>query len=291
MQKNYTVIIYYKYVSIEDPHKLIEEQRALCNRLGIKGRILIAKEGINGTAEGTDEAIQEYERVFKSDSRFSDVHIKKSVGTGESFPRLVVKARKEIVTLGLSENEDVNPAITRGEYLEPDELNEWIKSNKDFTIIDMRNDYEHRIGHFAGSYLPKMEHFRDLPNLIPDLKKFENKTVVTVCTSGVRCEKASGLLVKKGFKKVYQLHGGISTYMEKFKNDDFKGKLYVFDNRMALTFTPDDKRTVVGRCVRCRIPSESYVNCAKNECHKQIICCEACFTTDGKGYCGDMCEK
>lgn len=288
-KENHTVIIYYKYIHIEDPVKLMQDQKDLCVRLGVKGRILIAHEGINGTAEGTDKAIEEYIKNLKNDPRFADVHVKTSKGTGQSFPRLQVKVRKEIVTLGLPKEQDIDPTNMTGKYLEPEMLYEWIRTGKDFTIVDMRNDYEHKLGYFDKSILPPMSNFRDLPKVLPQLESVKNSTVVTVCTSGVRCEKASGYLVKQGFADVYQLHGGISTYMEKYKNDDFKGKLYVFDNRMSLTFTPDEERSVIGRCEHCRIPSEEYINCKNNECHRHFICCNKCQDKKDR-QCREVCN-
>lgn len=280
------IILFYKYVRIENPVLLRDSQRALCEKLGLKGRLLIAYEGINGTLEGTTEHINEYLREFLADARFSDTHIKRSEGTGNAFVKLMVKVRKEIVTLGLGE-QDIDPNTTTGVHLEPEKLYEWMHaSDKEFYIVDMRNDYEHNVGRFKNSILPPLENFRDLPKVLPQLEHLKEKTVVTVCTGGVRCEKASGYLVSQGFKDVYQLDGGIVSYMEKYKNDDFQGKLYVFDDRISMTFTPDDKRTIVGRCGKCDSPSENYVNCANDLCHKHFICCEGCLESEHVARCG-----
>lgn len=281
------VILFYKYVRIDDPEAIRASQRELCEKLGLKGRIIIAHEGINATLGGTAEAIDEYVKKLKKDSRFADAHIKRSDGTPDAFPRLVVKVRPEIVTSKLGA-EDVDPAVLTGEHLEPEKLYEWIHSGKDFKIIDMRNEYEFRSGHFGGSVPSGMKNFRDLKKVVPKLSHLKDETVVTVCTGGVRCEKASGYLLKKGFKKVYQLKGGIVTYMEKFKNDDFKGKLYVFDNRMTMTYTPDRERSVVGKCDKCSISTENYINCHYPTCHAHFLCCESCISK-GDVYCGILC--
>jgi UPF0176 protein len=136
---------------------------ALAHRLNLKGRIIVAHEGVNVTLEGTTENIEAYCAELISDPRFSDVHLKKSVGTGKAFPKLSVKVRKEIVTLGLPAEKDVDPRTTTGKYLSAQELQLWFASGKKFKIVDMRNDYEHKVGHFKDSVLPPLHNFRDLP--------------------------------------------------------------------------------------------------------------------------------
>jgi UPF0176 protein len=294
MKNPYTVILYYKYVRIDNPEVFTKAHKELCASLSLKGRIIIAHEGINGTLEGKNEDIEKYILEMKKDSRFSDMVFKKSDGlNGESFPKLSVKYRNEIVTLGLPKEDDIDPNEVTGKYISPEELYDLIHKKKDeFVIVDMRNDYEHKIGHFEGSVLPKMRLFKELPNVIGELENLKNKKVVTVCTGGVRCEKASGYLVKNGFKDVYQLDGGIVTYMEKFKNDDFKGKLYVFDQRMSMTFTEDNNRTIIGRCDTCRIPFEDFINCANKNCNQQCICCNLCMEKfNGKPFCSKECAN
>ena len=284
----YTIILFYKYIHIEDPVALMGTQKAICTKLGLTGRGIIAREGINMTFEGTDENIDMYLENLLSDSRFADTHIKKSEGTGKAFPKLSIKVRKEIVTLGLGE-QDFSPTEVTGRHLPPEELHAWLAKGKEFEIVDMRNDYEHALGHFKGSILPPLENFRDLPKVLPTLERLKEKTVLTVCTGGVRCEKASGYLVKQGFKDVYQLDGGIVSYMEKYKNDDFQGKLYVFDNRVGMTFTPDEKRTIIGKCLKCATSSEQYVNCANLMCHRHFICCKNCLSESGNAFCTSNC--
>jgi UPF0176 protein len=285
----HTILLFYNYTHIEDPQALLVSQRALCEKLGIKGRILIAKEGINATLEGTTEATEAYLKEFLADPRFTDTHIKRSEGTGVAFQKLLVKVRTEIVSLHLPEagEEDFHPKETTGKHLSPEELHEWFTSGKKFKIVDMRNDYEHEVGHFKDSVLPPIHNFRDLPKAMPVLEPLKNETVLTVCTGGVRCEKASGYLVKKGFKDVYQLSGGIVSYMEKFENEkgaagaapagNFKGSLYVFDTRITMAFAGKEKREVIGSCAHCGAKSETYVNCADNVCHRHFIICEKCL--------------
>ncbi len=288
----YQILLFYKYLTIDNPEALAAEQRALCTRLQLKCRSIIAPEGINITLEGTKENTEEYVRIMQADPRFTDIHFKRSPGTGTAFPKISVKVRDEIVTLGLGE-QDFSPTETTGNYLQAEELHEWFKSGKEFYIVDMRNDYEHAVGRFKGSILPKLGNFRDLPEVLPQLESLKDKTVLTVCTGGVRCEKASGFLVRNGFKDVYQLFGGIVTYMEKYPNEDFHGLLYVFDGRVTMGFNVQDpSHVVVGECQLCKAKTENYIDCKYIHCrgHRHILCCENCEQKQG-GYCSQQCKR
>lgn len=291
MQK-YKIILYYNYTFIDDSELLLGQQRELCKDLGLKGRLIIAKEGINGTFEGTEENVEKYVEILKSDPRFADTHMKYSDGDGTSFPKLSIKVRDEIVSAHLGD-EDLHPKDTTGKYIQAEELHQWFQEGKEFYIVDMRNDYEHKVGHFEDSLLPSFENFRDLPRIIKEIEHLKGKTVVTVCTGGVRCEKASGYLVKKGFADVYQLFGGIVTYMEKYPNQNFKGKLYVFDGRTTMGFnTEDPEHEVIGNCDICGKSSDHYIDCNYVHCknHRHMICCEECFVSEG-GYCCNECKE
>lgn len=295
MQNEYEIIIYYAYTKIADPVGFMKWHKGVCGPLGLRGRILIAPEGINGTLEGKTPSLLEYERLMHAQDgsegtfgNFADVWFKHSPGVGNAFPKLKVKVRSEIVTLGLG-NEDLDPNQMTGVHISPDELKQWIARGDDFEIIDMRNDYEYNVGHFRGSVNPQMENFRDLPKVLPQLEKYKAKKVLAVCTYGVRCEKATGYLKKEGFKEVYQLEGGIGTYMKAYPGEDFLGSLFVFDDRMTERFT--DAYEVVGECMYCGLPSEHFTNCALDECHKKIIVCEACTEKEGSVWCGDACRS
>lgn len=283
-------MLYYKYVFIENPEDEVRKQRELCERLGLKGRIIVAREGINGTVEGSREDTESYIEQMNNDQRFADIHWKRSAGTGNAFPKLSVKARKEIVSLHLGVC-DIDPNQITGKHLKPQELHEWIAEGREFYIVDMRNAYEHKVGYFENSILPPMENFRDLPKVVEQIKHLKDKTVLTVCTGGVRCEKASGFLITQGFTDVYQLDGGIVSYMEKYPNEDFKGKLYVFDGRITQSFYSDDPaHAVVGKCDTCGEKSENYVNCSNPICHRHFIACSECVSkNNGNILCPKGC--
>ncbi len=284
------ILLYYKYASIRNPEKFAAEQRAFCEKRGLKGRIIVAKEGINGTVEGLIKDTKAYRKFLNSKKGFAKIHWKVSLGEGKAFPRLSVKVRPEIVSLSLvkAKDTDVDPRKTTGVHLKPEKLRQWFEKGEKFTIIDMRNDYEHKVGAFEGSILPPLKNFRDLPKALPKLKKFANDKVLTVCTGGVRCEKASGYLIKKGFKNVYQLDGGIVSYMEKYPGDHFKGSLYVFDGRVTMAFP--GKREIIGKCEKCGEKTENYADCTNQDCRTQLLCCMNCIRAD-KAFCSDKCEK
>jgi UPF0176 protein len=282
------IVLFYKYVKINNPKEVLEWQLGLAKSLGLKGRVIISKEGINATLEGTTESIEKYLESYFKDERFAGTHIKRSTGTGDAFPRLSVKVRPEIVTLGLED--DIDPNETTGKHLKPEELKKWYEEGKEFYVVDMRNDYEYNVGRFKNSIMPKLQNFRDVPRVVGELEDLKDKAVLTVCTGGVRCEKASGLLVKEGFNDVYQLDGGIVSYMEKFPGEEFEGSLYVFDKRILMHFDPQDKHKIIGKCEKCQIASERYVNCRRPECNKHFICCEGCSLENGEVYCSDNCK-
>jgi UPF0176 protein len=290
------ILLFYKYVHITDPEATKDWITELCNKYNLKGRLILAAEGINFTFEGALTDTESFIVEMQQDERFQHIHFKRSPGNGQAFPKLSVKVRDEIVTgnLGVC---DIDPNEVTGKHLPPAELHKWIHSDpkKEFYIIDMRNAYEHKVGKFAGSVCPPLENFRDLPKIIKSIAHLKNKTVVTVCTGGVRCEKASGYLITQGFTDVYQLDGGIVSYMEQFPNEDFEGKLYVFDRRIMMGFYTDDPHhTIIGRCDHCGAPSEQYINCENKTCNKHMILCDDCVQDTvmqhGKRVCPDGCS-
>ena len=285
---SWRVILFYKYINIENPKVLRQDQLRLCQRQNLKGRIIVASEGINATLEGTEGNIQNYIEELLTDTRFKDTHIKMSDGDGQAFSKLSIKVRPEIVASGL----DLNPNQVSGKYITAEELHQWILDKKEFFIVDMRNDYEQNVGYFENSILSNIDNFKELPTLLPKLEYLKGKTIVTVCTGGVRCEKASGFLISNGFKDVYQLYGGIVTYMEKYPNEHFKGALYVFDGRIVMGFNMRDlRREIVGRCVKCKNPSENYINCWDGFCNRHFICCKECLGNKEKILCPMGCRS
>ncbi|WP_433959462.1 rhodanese-related sulfurtransferase [Cytobacillus horneckiae] len=272
-QKPYRVLLYYMYVPIENGEEYAQEHLAFCKELGIKGRILIADEGINGTCSGTVEQTDRYIEHMKADPRFADMIFKIDESDEHAFKKMKVRYRPELVTLRL-EN-DINPNKTTGKYLSAKEFYESL-NDEDTVVLDARNDYEYDLGHFRGAIRPDITNFRDLPKWVHDNKEMlGDKKIVTYCTGGIRCEKFSGWLLEEGFEDVAQLHGGIVTYGKdpEVQGDLWDGQLYVFDERIAVPVNQKE-HVVVGKDYYTGEPCERYVNCANPECNKKILCSE-----------------
>ncbi len=283
----FQVLLFYKYVTIEDPRSFAEDLETRAHSLELKGRVLIAEEGINATLEGTTENTQTLIDQFRADPRFADINIKTSVGTGTTFPKLAVRVRKELVGTQFSQAE-ADPRIRTAPHLAPETLREMYQKQDDFVVVDMRNSYEFASGHFAGSIDPGMRASRDLKQAVVKLEPYKDKKIVTVCTGGIRCEKMSAYLLSHGFKNVYQLENGIHAYMEKYPGQDFLGTLYTFDERVMMDF--GGERTIVASCHHCKQTTERYVNCANYECHLHLVMCETCAATPDQAFCSLRCR-
>ncbi|SEQ76155.1 UPF0176 protein [Virgibacillus subterraneus] len=271
--KEYQVLLYYKYVQIEDPEEYAMEHLQFCKDLDLRGRILVADEGINGTVSGTIEQTEKYMEAMHNDPRFADMTFKIDEHEGHAFKKMHVRPRNEIVSLRLED--DINPKQTTGKYFEPEEFFEAMQ-DENTVVLDARNDYEYDLGHFRGAIRPDIEAFRELPEWVENNKHLiEGKRILTYCTGGIRCEKFSGWLVKEGFEDVAQLHGGIVSYGKdpNVQGELWDGQCYVFDERISVPINKKD-HVVVGVDYFDGQPCERYVNCANPECNKQILCSE-----------------
>ncbi|MFF3100410.1 oxygen-dependent tRNA uridine(34) hydroxylase TrhO [Viridibacillus arvi] len=267
---NYRVLLYYFYTTIEDPEAFAAEHLAYCKSIELKGRILVASEGINGTVSGTVEQTDAYMAHMKADPRFDGIVFKIDESEQHAFKKMHVRPRPELVNLSLED--DVNPHEITGNYLEPAEFLEKMQE-ENTVIVDARNTYEFDVGHFKGAIRPDVETFRDLPDWIRDNKELlEGKQILTYCTGGIRCEKFSGWLKREGFEDVSQLHGGIVTYGKDpvAKGQLWDGQCYVFDERLTVPVNQVE-HVIVGRDHFDGEPCERYINCSNPECNKQII--------------------
>lgn len=288
--KPFRVLLYYKYVKIENHEEFAKEHLAYCKQLGVKGRILIAHEGINGTLSGTVAQTDAYMEHMHANPLFSDMVFKIDEADGHVFKKLFVRPRPELVTFRLEK--DIDPNQLSGKRLKPKEFLEALQQ-EDVIVLDGRNDYEYDIGHFRGAIRPEVESFREFPEWIRNnLSQYKDKKILTYCTGGIRCEKLSGFLLREGFKDVSQLDGGIVTYGQdpEVKGKLFDGKLYVFDERITVPVNRTGEEVIVGKCYHCGTAAEKYINCAYDFCHRQHIVCEAC-EDERSGYCSPECEE
>ncbi|MDR6123251.1 UPF0176 protein [Bacillus sp. SLBN-46] len=273
MNQEYRVLLYYKYVEIENPEETANEHRQFCNEKGLKGRIIIAAEGINGTVSGTIEQTDAYIQYMEQHPLFSGTIFKIDEASEHAFKKMKVRSRSELVTLRLED--DINPNVLTGKHLKPREFFEQMQKD-DTVVIDARNDYEYDLGHFRGAVRPDILNFRDLPQWIRENKEqFEGKKILTYCTGGIRCEKFSGWMLQEGFEDVSQLDGGIVTYGKdpEVQGDLWDGQLYVFDERISVPVNQKE-HVVVGKDYYTGQPCERYVNCANPECNRKILCSE-----------------
>ena len=272
----YEVILYYYFNTIEDPETFCSEHKQFCKDLGVKGRIYIGREGINGTLGGTPEQVARYKEHLRGIPGFEKTEFKSDTCDYVPFARLKCKVREEIVSLHVDGK--VDPA-EGGNYLEPEEWRQVMESDEKHVIIDVRNDYESKIGHFEGAITPDLENFYDFPDWVKSLDIPKDRKVLMYCTGGIRCEKFSVLMKREGYEDVNQLHGGILRYSKKEGGKHFKGKCFVFDDRLVVPVNPDDLE-----------PADQYINCANMECNKLFVCSEE-GARMMEGCCSEACRQ
>ena len=290
------VLLYYVFTPLADPEAIRLWQRDLCEGLGIRGRILISKDGLNGTVGGDMAALKRYLRKTREYAPFKDIDFKWSEGTGLDgdgqsldFPRLVVKVRDEIVSFGAPGELQVDAAgvIDGGTKLAPAELHELVaERGDDVVFFDGRNAFEAEIGKFKNAVVPDVATTRDFVAELDSGKydHLKDKPVVTYCTGGIRCEVLSGLMKARGFGEVYQLDGGVVRYGEAYGDDGlWDGSLYVFDQRMSVDFS--DHTSVIGTCAVCGTATKNMLNCRDLSCREQLVVCPECVATEAPA-CG-----
>jgi UPF0176 protein len=282
------VILYYKFVPVKDPDMTMLWQRELCQVLGLKGRVLISEHGINGTLGGSLDSLKAYKRAMNKSVIFKGIEYKWSDGSSESFPRLSVKVRPELVAFNATNELEVDykGVVGGGKHLKPKAVHDLIKKHGDDVVFfDGRNQYEAKIGKFKNAVVPEVDVTREFIEELdsPKYNDIKDKPVVTYCTGGIRCEVLTVLMKNRGFKEVYQLDGGIVKYGETYKDDgEWEGKLHIFDNRMVTQFS--DEAVDIGECVHCGGSTSNYENCANKQCNRLVLVCEKCSSQK-------MCDK
>jgi len=285
---SFQVLLYYKFVKIDNLAQVRKEHEALCRQLELKGRILLAPEGINGTVSGMVAQTQAYMDHLNMHPLFSGIEFKVDPSEGHAFHKLHVKLRRELVHLSKPEHILTPLEQSNAPYIEPKEMQELLREdNPNVVILDTRSDYEFKIGKFKNAIAFDIENFREFPEHLRELEYLKDKKIVTYCTGGIRCEKATILLMEQGFKDVVQLHGGIIRYGKETGGENFEGKCYVFDERIAVDVNTVNPK-VIGRCVHCEKEAEHMMNCANADCNIQMILCSDC-AEELQGCCSEPC--
>jgi UPF0176 protein len=281
------VLLYYCYTNIKDTEHYYNQHKKFCESLDLKGRIIIADQGLNGTISGPEEDCIKYMNFVKSDDRFKKVDFKIDICNEHLFEKMSIKIKPYLIKLGI----DIDPNEDTGIHLEPKEFYQMMQED-DTVVLDVRSNYEHYVGKFKDSVTLDMKNFYDFPNKIKEHDLFKNKInmekkILTCCTGGIKCETASAYLKKIGFKNVYQLHGGIIKYGIENKGKDFDGKCYVFDGRITKEVNIVNPKTIT-KCHICKIDCNIMVNCMNAVCDKHITMCKDCFK-NMEGCCSLEC--
>ena len=267
------VVSFYKFVDLDDLPEIKASLLSLCGKNGINGTFILAPEGINSTVAGPREGIERLVAYLESDPRFSGAHYKLSYNEKSPFHRLKVKFKKEIVPMGIS---GIKPQRLSGERVSPERWNALI-SRPDVLLIDTRNDYENRVGTFRGAVNPETDHFREFPEYVREnLDPAEHREIAMFCTGGIRCEKATSYLLERGFKRVYQLEGGVLSYLERVPREQslWEGECFVFDDRTSVGH--DLSRGTWSTCRNCRAPVSPEDR--QSEGFREGISCPRCHS-------------
>lgn len=283
-----TVISFYRYVRITDPVALRNALFAQWQDFGVLGRVYLAEEGINAQVSVPSHLLEKFQEKLFSHNEFKNVPFKVGVlQEHDAFWKLTIKVKRQIVADGLTAGDyDVTNV---GAHLSAKEFNQTVDEGA--VVVDMRNNYESAIGKFDGAITPNAYTFREeLPMVAEMLRGKEGEDIILYCTGGIRCEKASAYLKHKGFKKVSQLLGGIIDYKHQVEREGlenkFKGKNFVFDDRMGERISPD----VLGKCYHCKAPCDDYINCAETACNLLFLECSDC-QVKLQGFCSKICKE
>lgn len=287
-QKSHIILAYYDFVPIANPRAEVEAHKQFLATRDIKCRVYISEQGINGQMSATREAAKEYMEWMHANPIFANTIFKLNEHHEHAFPKTTVKYRPELVTLKAKVD-----LSQRGDYLDPIAWKELRQNVADHILLDVRNSYESKVGHFNGADLPPCDTFKEFSTYADQLKERVSKKetpVLMYCTGGIRCEVFSAVLKERGFENVYQLHGGIINYGNVVGADEWKGKLFVFDDRLTVPIAEGTQTEVIGRCTHCNTASESYYNCANMDCNELFLCCPDCLVKT-VGCCCNDCKE
>ena len=288
------IILYYKFVPVADPDITMRWQRELCERLGLRGRIILAPHGINGTLGGSLDSLREYKRAMNRTSIFKGIDYKWTLGAASDFPRLSIKVRPELVAFGLNDSLKVDDSgvVGGGRHLTPEQVNSLVaERGEDVVFIDGRNAYEAEIGRFEGAVIPPVETTHGFLAALdaPEIAGLKDRPIVTYCTGGIRCEILTAAMRDRGFSEVYQIEGGLVRYISQFgEQAHWKGSLYTFDGRMVVNFE-DAELSTLGVCDTCGAAESIFKNCAEPPCKTRYLRCIKCSGSDA--FCAAHCRQ
>ena len=280
------VVAYYYIGSIEDPKFEVEKQKEFLKGCGARARIYISKDGINAQMSISKKNFGKYKNFLGADARFSCIDFKIDEVEEHPFAKLTVKVRKELVSIRRPINYK-----NRGEYIEPADFKEALAAkDKSTIVVDVRNDYEAKLGHFEGAIVPDAKVFREFDAWTKELaKQYDTKKtkVLMYCTGGIRCEVFSPMMKEAGFKQIFQLKGGVIRYGKEVGNAFFRGKLFVFDDRLVIPIS-DEPSEPIAKCLHCSCKIDRVYNCANMECNALFVSCRNC-ALEYKGCCQTEC--
>jgi len=240
----------YKFEPLVDPIDLVSVYQQKCDELELKGTMLISKNGINFSLAGTQQATDTIIAFLEEDNRFINIPLKVTYSETQPFRRMKVRLKKEIISLG---RKDINPRELTGERISPQDLKNLLDNKEDVLVLDTRNEYETRVGKFENAIDLNLDTFRDFPKAIESLpEEYKDKQIVMYCTGGIRCEKASAVMMKAGFADVKQLEGGVLDYFKETGGAYWEGDCFVFDERVALDTELNETDYIY--CYICREP-------------------------------------
>lgn len=285
----YWVISFYHFFSLEDPEKEARVLRKYFSNKDFKGRIYLSKEGINAQLSGEENQAKAWMQWIQQRDLYTEISLKIQTYPEHAFYKMQVKVREQLVALDQKVDLD-----QRGQSLTPKKWKEKLEAKEPNTLlIDVRNRYESEVGHFEGAELPDCENFREFPKYTEKLladKDPKTTEIMMYCTGGIRCEYYSSFLKSKGFQKVYQLQGGIIQYGQEQGKAHWKGKLFVFDDRLVVPICEQDPCCPISQCQHCKKSCDTYYNCANMDCNELFVACRNC-SLSYEGCCCSLCQR
>lgn len=287
----FTLLTFYKFVDIDNAKEVAEEHKTFCQGIGLRGRIYIGEEGISATVTANSGQLMAYKLYLNSIPYFRDIpdiDVKANQVDSHKFDKMIVKYRKEIVALGaVYKADEIKNSRVK---MNIEDFKKILDSEDDsYVIIDMRNNYEYKLGHFKNAIPAGTFHFRDLDKHLRDYQqRFRDKKIVMYCTGGIRCEKAAVMLEKSGLEGVYQLDGGVVKYTNVFDDGNWLGNLYTFDGRVSTPIGSKPTHTIISECHYTGQPAETMFNCRYTNCNQQFISSFEEFKNHF-GFCSEKC--